>query len=70
MFCLLEALEIKPCGFESRIRIWRLKSEVKINYAHVITKGNCNKFIEVKFCVGLCANWRKLRECVFWSSNA
>ena len=26
--------------------------EVKNNYAYVITQGICNKFIEVKFCVG------------------
>ena len=29
-----------------------ITSEVKINYAYVITQGICNKFIEVNFCVG------------------
>ena len=27
-------------------------SEVKINYAYVITQGICNNFIEVNFCMG------------------
>ena len=29
-----------------------MRSEVKNAYAHVITQGICNKFIEVNFCVG------------------
>ena len=29
-----------------------MTSEVKNNYAYVITRDICNKFIEVKFCVG------------------
>ena len=29
-----------------------MTSEVKINYAYVITQDICNKFIEVKFSVG------------------
>ena len=29
-----------------------MTSEVKINYAYVITQGIYNKFIEVNFCVG------------------
>ena len=29
-----------------------MTSEVKINYAYVITQDICNKFIEVNFCVG------------------
>ena len=35
---------------------WPLKasmtSEVKKNYAYVITQGICNNFIEVNFCMG------------------
>ena len=29
-----------------------ITSEVKNNYAYVITQDICNKFIEVNFCVG------------------
>ena len=29
-----------------------MTSEVKNNYAYIIMQGICNKFIEVKFCVG------------------
>jgi hypothetical protein len=29
-----------------------MRSEVKNAYAHDITQGICNKFIEVNFCVG------------------
>ena len=29
-----------------------MTSEVKNNYAYVITQDICNKFIEVNFCVG------------------
>ena len=32
-----------------------MTSEVKNNYAYVITQDICNKFIELKFCVGLMA---------------
>ena len=37
-----------------------ITSEVKINYAYVITQGICNNFIEVNFCVGSMV-WRPNR---------
>ena len=33
-----------------------MTSEVKINYAYLITQGICNKFIVINFCVG-CMVW-------------
>ena len=34
-----------------------MTSEVKNNYAYVITQDICKKFIEVNFCVGCMVLW-------------
>jgi hypothetical protein len=41
-----------------------ITSEVKINYAYVITQGICNKFIKLNFCVGymVCKHFIKSTE--------
>ena len=44
-----------------------MTSEVKINYAYVITQDICNKFIEVNFCVG-CMVWWPNRLFQHWTS--
>ena len=45
-----------------------MTSEVKNNYAYVITQDICNKFIEVNFCVGCMVSWP---NCLFqdWTSK-
>ena len=35
-----------------------MTSEVKNNYAYVITQDICNKFIELNFCVGCMVSWQ------------
>jgi len=42
-----------------------MTSEVKNNYAYVITQDICNKFIEVNFCVG-CMVSQPNRLLYFW----
>ena len=43
-----------------------MTSEVKINYAYLITQGICNKFIEIKFSVwfGRDANYSKIQTAI------